>query len=122
MLFLYFRAVINTFLCTAQIGGFGVYLLFIADNLRDTLNPWLGLDWNYRIYLSFIMIPTFLICSVRNLRFLSPISILANIFEFYTLAIVFYYIFKDPLPAFDSRPIFSSWAQLPIFFGTGMKK
>ena len=96
-----------------------MYLLFIADNLRDTLNPWLGLDWNYRIYLSFIMIPTFLICSVRNLRYLSPISILANIFEFYTLAIVFYYIFKDPLPAFDSRPIFSSWAQLPIFFGTG---
>lgn len=96
-----------------------MYLLFIADNLRDTLNPLLKLDWDYRIYLSIIMLPTFALCSVRNLRFLSPVSIVANIFEFFTLAVVFYYIFRDPLPRFDSRPLSASWAQLPIFFGTG---
>ena len=106
-------------MCIAQIGGVGVYLLFIAKNLRNTLNPWFELNWDYRIYLNIIMIPTLLICSVRNLKYLAPVSILANIFEFYTLGVVFYYIFKDPLPPFDSRPIFGSWAHLPIFFGTG---
>ena len=114
-----YRVTINIFLCTAQIGGFAVYLLFIADNLKDTLNPWLGLSWDYRIYLSIIMAPTLILVSVRNLRFLSPVSVVANLFEFYTLAVVFYYIFRDPLPNFTSRPLFASWSQLPIFFGTG---
>ena len=96
-----------------------MYLLFIADNLTKTLNPWLDLDWNYRIFLSIIMIPTVFLVSVRNLRFLSPVSIIANVFEFYTLGVVFYYIFRDPLPSFDTLPVFSSWDKLPIFFGTG---
>ena len=115
------RVTINIFLCTAQIGGFAVYLLFIADNLQETLNPWLGLSWDYRIYLSMIMAPTLVLGSVRNLRFLSPVSVVANLFEFYTLAVVFYYIFRDPLPNFTSRPLFASWDQLPIFLGTGMQ-
>ena len=115
----FFRATINIFLCIAQIGGVGVYLLFIAHNLTTTLNVWLKLNWSYRIYLSIIMGPTVAICSIRNLKYLSPVSVLANICEFYTLAVVFYYIFKDPLPAFESRPIFGTWTQLPIFFGTG---
>ena len=119
VIFLNYRVTINIFLCTAQIGGFAVYLLFIADNLKDTLNPWLGLSWDYRIYLSIIMAPTLILVSVRNLRFLSPVSVVANLFEFYTLAVVFYYIFRDPLPNFTSRPLFASWSQLPIFFGTG---
>ena len=103
------------FLCTAQLGGFSVYLLFIADNLTQTLNPWLGLDWSYRVYLSLVMIPTVILCSIRNLKFLSPVSVVANIFEFYTLGVVFYYIFKDPLPSFESRPIFSSWTKVELF-------
>ena len=111
---------INVFLCIAQIGGFAVYLLFIAKNLKETLNPWLSLDWNYRIYLSIIMAPTVVLGSVRNLRFLSPVSVIANVFEFYTLAVVFYYIFREPLPDFNSRPLFASWSQLPLFFGTAM--
>ena len=119
VIFLNYRVTINIFLCTAQIGGFAVYLLFIADNLKDTLNPLLGLSWDYRIYLSIIMAPTIILVSVRNLRFLSPVSVVANLFEFYTLAVVFYYIFRDPLPNFTSRPLFASWSQLPIFFGTG---
>ena len=66
------------------------------------------------------MVPTFILGSVRNLRFLSPVSVIANVFEFYTLAVVFYYIFRNPLPDFHSRPLFASWSQLPLFFGTAM--
>ena len=65
------------------------------------------------------MIPTFLLGSIRNLRYLSPISAVANLFEFYTLGVVFYYIFKDPLPDANALPLFAPWANLPIFFGTG---
>ena len=71
------------------------------------------------MYLVIVMVPTFLLGSIRNLRLLAPFSLIANVFEFYTLGVIFYYIFRDPLPSFDSRPLFSSWEKLPIFFGTG---
>ena len=38
------------------------------------------------------------IVSIRNLRYLSPCSVLANIFEFVGLAVIAYYIFGSPLP------------------------
>ena len=40
--------------------------------------------------------------SIRNLRYLSPCSVLANIFEFVGLAVIAYYIFGTPLPRFDT--------------------
>ena len=39
--------------------------------------------------------------SIRNLRYLSPCSVIANIFEFVGLAVIAYYIFGTPLPRFD---------------------
>ena len=40
--------------------------------------------------------------SIRNLRYLSPCSVIANIFEFVGLAVIAYYIFGSPLPRFDN--------------------
>ena len=40
----------------------------------------------------------------RNLRLLAPVSALATLCELYSLAVVFYYIFRDPLPPFSDRP------------------
>ena len=40
--------------------------------------------------------------SIRNLRYLSPCSVIANIFEFVGLAVIAYYIFGTPLPRFDN--------------------
>ena len=43
--------------------------------------------------------------SIRNLRYLSPCSVIANIFEFVGLAVIAYYIFGTPLPRFDDGVI-----------------
>ena len=88
------RCAINIFLCIAQIGGFAVYLLFVAENWKNIINPWLDISWDYRLYLVIVMIPTFLLGSIRNLRLLAPFSLIANVFEFYTLGVIFYYIFR----------------------------
>lgn len=76
--------------------------------------------WNYRVYIAILLIPVILICSIRNLKYLSPCSVLANILEFVGLGIIFYYIFETPLPDSTSVPWFTSPEKFPIFFGTAI--
>ena len=76
--------------------------------------------WGYRIYIAILVLPVILICSIRNLKYLSPCSVLANILEFVGLAIIFFYIFDTKLPATDTVPWFAAPASFPIFFGTAI--
>ena len=56
----------------------------------------------------------------RNLRYLSPFSILANVIQFVGLGIIFYYIFSTPLPDSHSVPWVAAPQRLPLFFGTAI--
>ena len=76
--------------------------------------------WGYRIYIALLVLPVILICSIRNLKYLSPCSVLANILEFVGLAIIFFYIFDTKLPATDTVPWFAGLETFPIFFGTAI--
>merc|ERR1712141_291217 len=60
------------------------------------------------------------ICSIRSLRYLSPCSVIANVFQFVGLGIVFYYIFREPLPHSSSVPWIAKSERLPLFFGTAI--
>jgi len=114
------RRLINIFLCMSQIGSNAVYILFVAQNIMPIVETHLTLGWNYRLYIVVLLIPVILICSIRNLKYLSPSSILANILEFVGLGIIFYYIFSTPLPSSHSVPWFTAPEKFPIFFGTAI--
>lgn len=89
----------------------------------QVLNPLLGLDWTFRDYMIFLLIPMILLNYIKNLKYLAPFSMIANIFMGVGLAIIFYYIFRDPLPPMNRTGInvgFSSWKQLPLYFGTAI--
>lgn len=58
-----------------------------------------------------------LLGQVRNLKYLVPFSILANICMMSGFAITLYYVFSDVKPI-DSVKMFSSVEQLPRFFAT----
>lgn len=60
-----------------------------------------------------------LLASIRNLKYLSPISMLANILQFIGLGIIFYYLLQD-IPYSWDRKTFASWGQLPLYFGTAI--
>ena len=109
------------FLCIAQIGGFAIYVLFVAKNLQSVFaSDAIGIDINYRYFLLGIFIPTIMICSIRNLDKLAPVTVVATVFEFYTLSVVFYYYFSTtPFPNFIDRPMIAKAENLPIFFGSG---
>merc|ERR1711892_19068 len=114
------RRLINIFLCMSQIGSNAVYILFVAQNIMPIAETYFTLGWNYRLYIALLLIPVIMICSIKNLKYLSPCSILANILEFVGLGIIFYYIFATPLPSSDSVPWFTSPVKFPIFFGTAI--
>lgn len=56
---------------------------------------------------------------LKNLKYLTPVSLVAAILTVWGLAITFYYMLKD-LPHVNSVKAFSSWSQLPLYFGTAM--
>merc|ERR1711892_899617 len=114
------RRLINIFLCMSQIGSNAVYILFVAQNIMPIAETYFTLGWNYRLYIALLLIPVIMICSIKNLRYLSPCSVLANILEFAGLGIIFYYIFATPIPSSDSVPWFTSPVKFPIFFGTAI--
>ena len=76
-------------------------------------------DLDYRIYMAILLIPMLGLVSIRNLRYLSPISMLANVLQFTGLGITFYYLLQD-VPSFQERKYVASVSQFPLYFGTAI--
>jgi len=112
------RTVIDVFLCITQLGFCCVYFVFVSQNLEQIFNHYYG-EINYHIYMAIILVPMLLLASIRNLKYLSPISMLANILQFIGLGIIFYYLLQD-IPYSWDRKTFASWGQLPLYFGTAI--
>ena len=112
------RTVIDVFLCITQLGFCCVYFVFISQNMQQIFNHYYG-EINYHIYMAFILLPMLLLASIRNLKYLSPVSMLANILQFIGLGIIFYYLLQD-MPYTWERKTFASWGQLPLYFGTAI--
>ncbi|KAL2748851.1 proton-coupled amino acid transporter-like protein pathetic isoform X3 [Vespula maculifrons] len=119
------KATINCFLVIDLIGCCCVYIVFIATNLEEVVTYYtqMGQDWEavnrLRLYMA-ALLPFLIVFSlVRNLKYLAPFSMLANVLIATGMGITFYYIFTD-LPTISDVPNFSSWSQLPLFFGTAI--
>lgn len=117
------RKLLNIFLCASQISSNAVYTLFIAQNIKPLIVHYGGQtmdDLDYRYYILMILPFMLAMCSIRNLRYLSPFSILANFIQSVGLGIIFFYIFGSELKSSDSLPWFASADRLPLFFGTAI--
>ncbi|XP_041359402.1 proton-coupled amino acid transporter 4-like [Gigantopelta aegis] len=113
------RILINVLLIVTQFGFCSVYIVFIAQNVQQVVESFHPHDLNIRIYeviVMFLLIPyTFL----KDLRVLAPFSAFANLLCICSLVIIFVYIVQG-LPDVSSRPAFSSWSNLPLYFGTAI--
>ena len=66
-----------------------------------------------------VTVPIIFLCWIRELKYLSPVSLLANVLQSSSLILLFYYLFQD-LPSIETRPAFGSWKKLPLYFGTAV--
>jgi len=69
------------------------------------------------IYMAILLLPLILVNYIRNLKFLAPFSTLANVIMFTGIAIILYYIFREPV-SFENRVAFGEVTNFPLFFGT----
>lgn len=131
------RSLINLFLIVTQLGFCCVYFVFVAVNIQEIVaHYYIKLDT--RVYLILMLIPMVLLNLVKNLKYLTPVSLFASIltasgeylirisfnsiltnYFILGLGICFFYLLHD-LPRTDSVPAFASWAKLPLYFGTAI--
>ena len=94
-----------------------VYIVFIAESLQKVINYDLEINWDTRLYIAITLIPLLFIGQIRQLKYLVPFSAIANFLIIITFGITLYYMFCEPLH-FEDKPLFSSFAKLPLFFAT----
>ena len=80
------------------------------------LKPILG-ELDYRACMAMTLVPMLLLVSIRNLKCLAPVSMLANLFTFSGLGLTLYYLVQD-MPPISERKYVASWRQFPLYFGT----
>nr|XP_032527314.1 proton-coupled amino acid transporter-like protein CG1139 [Danaus plexippus plexippus] len=112
------KILVNTFLCITQLGFCCVYIVFIANNVKMICDQ-RGLHIDLTIHMIFVIIPILLICMVRNLKYLTPFSTLANVMMALGVGAVLYEAVQD-IPPVESRDYIAHWSQLPLYFGTAI--
>lgn len=113
------RGIINLFLVVDLIGCCCVYIVFVTKNLKQVIDLHVDNEIDLGYYM-LALLPLLIVMNlVRNLKYLAPFSMVANVLIGTGMGITFYYIFQD-LPSVSSRPQFATWSQLPLFFGTAI--
>lgn len=76
----------------------------------------MGYEVEIRITISLLLIPLILLAYVPNLKYLAPVSMVANVFMAVGLGITFYYLVVD-MPPISSRALINSdISKFPTFF------
>lgn len=66
-----------------------------------------------------LLLPILLSCLVRNLKYLAPLSAVANLFMLVGIVITLYYASQD-LPPVSERNYVADISRIPLFFGTAL--
>ncbi|KMQ95985.1 proton-coupled amino acid transporter 4-like protein [Lasius niger] len=109
---------VNVALCATYVSGTCVYVVFIAASLKQVTDFYTGKNIDVRLYILSLIPALVLLGQVRNLKYLVPFSMLANIFMMTGFSITLYYIFSNVQPIDDKVKMFSSVEELPRFFAT----
>uniref|UniRef100_A0A1I8QAY1 Amino acid transporter transmembrane domain-containing protein n=1 Tax=Stomoxys calcitrans TaxID=35570 RepID=A0A1I8QAY1_STOCA len=112
------KKMITIFLFITQIGFCCVYFLFVALNVKEVIDHYF-MKLDVRIYLMLLLMPMIPLNLVRNLKYLTPVSLFAAILTVTGLAISFFYMLQD-LPSTDTVKPLASWSTLPLYFGTAI--
>ena len=76
-------------------GSCSVYAVIIGDNTKQMYRHYTGVDVNIRICILVFMLPLVILSWIRSLKFLAPVSMLANLCMATGLGITVFYFVKD---------------------------
>ncbi|XP_043501944.1 proton-coupled amino acid transporter 1-like isoform X1 [Polistes fuscatus] len=112
----FMRKMVNLFLCVTQLGFCCVYFVFISTNMQQVLDAH-DVKMSVHQHMAIVLIPIILSTWIRNLKYLVPVTSIAN---FLVIAgyIATIYIMSHDIPAISERRYVADWHELPLFFGT----
>ncbi|KAK9892001.1 hypothetical protein WA026_017482 [Henosepilachna vigintioctopunctata] len=113
------KAMINFFLVVDLLGCCCVYIGFVSKNLKQVVDFYTDTDYDNRLYMAGLLPLLIAVNLIRNLKYLAPFSMLANLLIGTGMGITFYYLCQD-IPSIQDRPQFVEFQQLPMFFGTAI--
>lgn len=94
-------------------GTCSVYTVIIAKNFQQIAEHYMGGTIDIRVCIASLMIPLILLSWVPNLKYLAPVSMIANMFMGVGLGITFYYLVFD-LPDLSERPMVGNLMEFPV--------
>ncbi|XP_055702946.1 proton-coupled amino acid transporter-like protein pathetic isoform X1 [Phlebotomus papatasi] len=98
-------------------GTCSVYSVIVATNFQQVFSHWLGLEINLRVMIVLLLIPLILLAWVPNLKYLAPVSMVANVFMAIGLGITMYYLVTGiPEKAIENRDLVAPIYTIPAFF------
>ncbi|XP_011056048.1 PREDICTED: proton-coupled amino acid transporter 1-like isoform X3 [Acromyrmex echinatior] len=112
----FIRKLVNVFLCVTQFGFCCVYFVFISTNMKQVLDAH-GIEMDVHEHMAVVLIPIMLSTWIRNLKYLVPVTSIAN-FLMIAGYIATIYIMSYDLPSIHERRFVADWNNLPLFFGT----
>ncbi|XP_060693337.1 proton-coupled amino acid transporter 1 isoform X1 [Hemiscyllium ocellatum] len=127
------RILVEFFLILTQLGFCCVYFVFLADNIKQvvdvanatnnncnqnvsTLEPG---SMDSRLYMLSFLPFIILLVYIRNLKYLAPFSLLANVAMCVSLVFIYWYIFTSATYTNDLPPV-AGWKSYAMFFGTAI--
>lgn len=96
-------------------GTCSAYTVIVARNFEKVMAHYLGYETNIRLCILGLLIPLIVLCYVPNLKYLTPISMIANVFMALGLGITCYYLVID-LPPVNERSLVAPLETFPTFF------
>jgi proton-coupled amino acid transporter len=108
--------VVNGNLFIGQLGFCCVYLVFMADNLKQFFDENSPFQLSQASWIALLLLPTFALCSIRELKLLVPLVFAANIVYLVAVVITVSYLVTHLQPA-SQLPAIGNMADLPLFFG-----
>ncbi|XP_046666503.1 proton-coupled amino acid transporter-like protein CG1139 isoform X1 [Homalodisca vitripennis] len=107
--------VVDFFLVLYQLGMCSVYIVFIADNLKQVLDQFWVVD--VRLVMTATFVALFVTCFIRNIRHLAPLAQLANVLMLFSFVVMMFFILHN-LPPLSTVPMVRSPKGFVRFFTT----
>lgn len=108
------RMMVDIGIFVTYFGTCSAYTVIVAKNFDKVLTEYYG-EYNIRYYILALLIPLIILCYVPNLKYLTPISMFANVLMAVGLGITCYYLVIG-LPSVSERKLAVDVAQFPTFF------
>lgn len=100
-----------------QLGTCCVYTVFIGENIHLVIKESCGTDIDERLIMLIFLLPLIFINYVKSLKFLAPLSSIANVVTVVSFGIILYYLIKKDI-TLEGREPFGDYRNYPLFFGT----